>query len=114
MLLGARFLFDTLIALLAMALLPGLFDRLFPPGVRNHRAVQGLLAAVYLILAGGALLALRLGVVGPLFEPLPEWRASGLGLAFTVLGCSLLSNLIPPARPMASGRREWEAWFPAD
>ncbi len=107
MLLGARFLFDTLIALLAMALLPGLFDRLFSPAARNLGTTRGLLLALYLVLAGGAALALRLGVLGPSHEPLTGWRAMGLGLSFTVLGCSLLSNFIPPERPIATGRRDF-------
>jgi predicted MPP superfamily phosphohydrolase len=107
MLLGARFLFDTLIALLAMALLPGLFDRLFSPATRNLGVTRVLLLSLYLVLAGGAVLALRLAVVGPLYEPLPEWRAVGLGLSFTVLGCGLLSNFIPPERPVDTGRRDF-------
>ena len=107
MLLGARFLFDTLIALLAMALLPGLWARCLPVPYRDHAASRAALWLLYVAVAGGGLLALRLSLMGPLHEPLPEWRAVGLGLSFTILGCSLLSNLIPAETPVASGRRQF-------
>ncbi len=107
MLLGSRYLFDILIGLLALALLPGLYDRLLSPNSRHGRVARACLWVLYLAVVTGIVLTVQLSVVKNHQEPAPLLRATGLALSFTVLGCSLLSNLILRERAVSSGRREF-------
>ena len=107
MLLGSRYLFDILIGLLALALLPGLFDRFVSPPSRNGKMARGGLLVVYLAITIGIALTLRMSIIRGHQEPVPIFRAAGMALSFTVVGCSLLSNLILQESAARNGRREF-------